>query len=47
MTGKVVFNQQMPIENRTTFSVDIASGIYVLNVKTINGHESQLKFIAN
>lgn len=47
MTGKVIFNQQMPIENRTTFSVDIASGIYVLNVKTINGYQSQLKFIAN
>jgi hypothetical protein len=47
MTGKVVFNQQMSIENRTTFRVAIASGIYVLNIKTVNGYGSQLKFIAN
>ena len=45
MTGKVVLNQQMTINNRTTFNINMASGLYVLNVKTTGDNSFRTKFI--
>lgn len=36
ISGKIVFNQQIDIHNRTVFDINISSGLYILNIESNN-----------
>ena len=47
LSGKVVFNQQINISNKTSFGVNLASGMYLLNIETNSNFIQTLKLVVN
>ena len=47
VTGKVVFNHDLQLNNRNTVSVDLESGFYILDITTENNTKFTTKFLAN
>ncbi|WP_299119670.1 T9SS type A sorting domain-containing protein [uncultured Winogradskyella sp.] len=47
LTGKIVYTSNTTLNNRTTISLDLASGFYALNVTSENNSEFRAKFIVN
>lgn len=47
VTGKVVLNSALQLNNRNTVPVDLASGFYILDITTENNTKFTTKFLAN
>lgn len=47
VTGKIVFNHALQLNNRNTVPVDLESGFYILNITTENKTTYTTKFLAN
>lgn len=48
LTGKIVFNEMISINNRTTFDIDLASGLYFLTIQSQKEQRNfKTKFIVN
>jgi hypothetical protein len=47
LTGKIILNTKLQLENRTRIPLDLASGFYILNVSDENNVQFNTKFIVN
>ncbi len=47
LTGKIIFNTRLFLDNRTSIPLNLASGFYILNVTTENNATFSTKIIAN
>ena len=46
VTGKIVFNTTMALNNRSLIPVNLASGFYILNITSDNNASFVTKFLA-
>lgn len=47
LTGKIVYDKTLTINLRTPLSLQLSSGIYVINLSTKGGESMQFKLIVN
>jgi hypothetical protein len=47
ITGKLIFSSRQTLAKRTVFTVNLNSGLHILNISTENGQTYNLKVIAN
>ncbi|MGB1307852.1 MAG: T9SS type A sorting domain-containing protein [Oceanihabitans sp.] len=47
ITGKIVYNNTMTLNNRTSIPMHFASGLYILNVETIDNQNFKTKFVVH